>query len=504
MRTTFRLGSLLAVALAVAPGCNGGDDTLDCVPMCPGGFHCTVNGCEADDPNKIVDLAAPAQPDMAGQCSMICAGATPHCNANRLCVACLMDSHCATGQICKTSGPSSICVPGCVDDSRCVAGQKCCDGGCIDVSKDPRNCGACGKACGSQNSTATCAAGACVPGKCNTGWGDCNNDPVDGCETSLRADPKNCTACGMVCDIKNAVPGCSGSDMPPCYIAACKYGFDDCNAEAKDGCETSVLSDVNNCGACAMRCVAPPNAKNTCVNAACVLTSCNAGFADCDSKPANGCEVTVATDVNNCGACGNKCGQGLACINGSCTCNNCVIPGSKTKCVNFVCTFDGCLPGYTNCDNNVQNGCEVQTDSDPKNCGACGNVCPMNTPSCANGQCVIGLDFGPVHSFTGLMGTHYITQGGCGVNNQQNIDDNAKYFCTKFYGEPLKMTCVPVMGSYKADRLVNCGDAKLHKNGGCTGNGNNIPNTMCDGGPCKIGNWAECTSGIAGMICHCT
>ena len=340
----------------------------------------------------MVDIATPAQPDMAGACSMICAGATPHCNANRLCVACLMDSHCPMGQICKTTGPSSICVPGCVDDSRCGAGQKCCDGGCIDVAKDPRNCGACGKACGSQNSSATCAGGVCMPGQCHPGWGDCNNDPMDGCETNLRSDAANCTACGMKCDLKNAIVGCSDADMPPCYIKACNFGWDDCNADPKDGCETSVLSDVRNCGGCGgqFSCVAPPNAQAQCVNAACQLKQCNPGFTDCDGNAKNGCEVNTGIDVNNCGGCGQKCAQGLVCINSACTCPMCNIPNAKTKCVNNQCTFDSCSPGFADCDGTTavgSNGCEVNIAIDSKNCAGCGNVCPMQNPHCNMAVC---------------------------------------------------------------------------------------------------------------------
>ena len=230
-----------------------------------------------------------------------------------------------------------------------------------------------------------------------------------------------------------------------------------------------------------------PNAVATCKAGACAISMCNGGFADCDMKVVNGCEVTLATDVNNCGTCGIACQPGK---------------NQAATCAAGKCGLGACLQGFADCNANLNDGCEATVASDPKNCGACGVVCPMNKASCSNGVCVVGLDFGPTHSFTGLSGTHYITQGGCGVNNSQNIDDNATYFCLHFYGQPLGMNCTPVSG-YKVDRLVNCVDVKLHKNGGCTGNGNNIMNTTCDAGPCKIGNWNECTSGIANIVCHC-
>jgi hypothetical protein len=212
-------------------------------------------------------------------------------------------------------------------------------------------------------------------------------DPKDGCETSLRADPKNCTACGMVCSIPNAISGCSDSMMPACYIAACRFGFDDCDGKDANGCETDVTADSKNCGACGMACVARANATVKCINAGCALTACNPGFSDCDANPINGCEVTTATDVRNCGACGNACPNGQVCKNGGCTCGNCNIPNAKTKCVNNMCAFDGCAVGFADCNNNLNDGCEVNITSDSNNCGQCGMVCPNNAKVCVASVC---------------------------------------------------------------------------------------------------------------------
>jgi Cys-rich repeat protein len=481
--------------------------TLVCDPACAPGFACTATGCVAGDGGSAGrDLSSMSSSDGGGGCG--CSGTTPYCNADKVCVVCTQDAHCPAGQICKTVGNVSACVPGCKDDARCAGAgspdggagmMKCCSGFCIDVGRDPQNCGACGTACGVSHSSATCTAGACVPGKCAPGWGDCNMDPKDGCETNLHVDAKNCGACGTACAFPNAVAACADA----CYLAACNFGFDDCNGDAKDGCETSVVSDVKNCGACGMACPAVANAVVGCLNAMCGLTSCKVGFADCDGNPKNGCEVAIGNDRNNCGKCGSACGQGQVCINGGCTCANCNIANATTKCVNNMCVFDQCVQGFADCDNNVNNGCEVDITGDAKNCGACGNVCPMGMPSCNMGKCVAGFDFGPSHSFTGLTSTHYITQGCCSVGCNSPIDVDAQYFCKHFYGDPMGLTCVPVKG-YIPGKTPGCSDAKMHKNGGCTGNGNNIPNTQCEGGPCKIGNWNECTSGITNLVCHCT
>jgi hypothetical protein len=254
---------------------------------------------------------------------------------------------------------------------------------CIDPTTDARNCGGCGMACAAMHASASCTAGQCAQGKCDPGWGDCNKDPKDGCEANLHADPNNCTACGAACNIKNAYVGCADG----CYATACLWGFDDCNNNMMDGCEASVLSDKNNCGGCGKLCNALPNATASCVTGTCQIGTCNLGFADCDGLAMNGCEVKTSTDALNCGACKNACPQGNICVQGGCTCPMCNIPGASAKCVNNMCVFDHCNPGFADCNNNTGDGCEVRTDSDSKNCGACNNVCPMNMMVCVNSMC---------------------------------------------------------------------------------------------------------------------
>ena len=60
------------------------------------------------------------------------------------------------------------------------------------------------------------------------------------------------------------------------------------------------------------------NATSICTAGACSLT-CNTGFGNCDGMVANGCEVNLGTDRNNCGACGNVCPGMMVCSSSACT-----------------------------------------------------------------------------------------------------------------------------------------------------------------------------------------
>jgi hypothetical protein len=66
-----------------------------------------------------------------------------------------------------------------------------------------------------------------------------------------------------------------------------------------------------------MTCPARANAAPVCAASACNFV-CNAGFRDCNGMAGDGCEANTASDNNNCGACGNRCGSGTTCLAGMC------------------------------------------------------------------------------------------------------------------------------------------------------------------------------------------
>ncbi|HEY3358551.1 MAG TPA: choice-of-anchor D domain-containing protein [Polyangia bacterium] len=255
-------------------------------------------------------------------------------------------------------GTIAGCKPGDVD-----AGVP--DGG-ADPQTDPLNCGTCGNVCAVTHGTPACVGGHCAVASCDQHYGDCNNTADDGCETNLLVTKDHCGTCATACVDQHGTNPCQSGACKP----SCDNGYDDCDGNPANGCETRTTLDVNNCGLCGTRCV-NPNGTTACSGGLCV-PSCSFGAANCDGNPINGCEVNTQVDVNNCGGCGQKC----------------VNPAGSVSCAGGVCQA-GCDPGYANCDGNPTNGCETNVLTDRLHCGSCTVACTNagGTTDCQAGVC---------------------------------------------------------------------------------------------------------------------
>ncbi len=429
-------------------------DNKSCVPGCSAQKGCPDGG-GACDPNTKMCVRCASDGDCKTQMD-------PRCDTGSgTCVPCLpTNDNCPQGFFCEQTNGAFSCKQGCEKDQDCVANsdggmqrlaccnhvctdafvdgkncggcgtdcgkESCCLGICSDTTSDLGNCGACGNACFGQNASWTCAMSKCAITGCNMGFADCNKMAADGCEASLKTDPKNCMSCGMTCSVPNAMAACMGG---ACSVGMCNMGFGDCNNNAMDGCETNTGGDPNNCGACGKPCNLA-NATPACVAGSCAIAMCKNGFSDCDNNPATGCETATASDPKNCGGCNINCGNvpnGVAgcsnsmCVIQSCTApfkdcnmmggdgceanttndvNNCGNCGTKctaganvtgTACSNSACTITACAGGFGNCNGTFADGCEANFNNDKNNCSKCGMVCPVNAPNCVNGACVGGV-----------------------------------------------------------------------------------------------------------------
>ena len=192
---------------------------------------------------------------------------------------------------------------------------------------------------------------------CNSGYADCNANAgsSDGCETNLNS----VNTCGTSC---NNVVKCSSNNgtNPYCDNGVCRLtcnsGYADCNANAgsSDGCETN-LNSVNTCGTSCnnvVKCSSNNGTNPYCDNGVCRLT-CNSGYGDCNAYSgfSDGCETNLLSSVDNCGACGRSCKNEAICSNKACTCENgvCVPYNPCASPEGAACNIDNnpCCEGFS-------------------------------------------------------------------------------------------------------------------------------------------------------------
>ena len=421
-----------------APGADAGpgggaemcvDTTTDirncgaCANACPFGQFCVRGSCQTmcgagftNCSNVCRDLANDRE--NCGACGTVCP-AGQLCSMGACLVSCgaglancsnvcrdLMTDRANCGTCGTTCAEGQVCAAG-VCRISCGAGLTECTGMCRDLQTDRINCGACGTACADgqicnagvcrvscmtgstdcagvcrdlQSDLANCGAcgtacGAgevCTMGACRT---SCMTGQVlcAGLCTSTQFDPTNCGTCGTRCGpYANAMATCTAGSC----VQVCAAGFDDCNTDRADGCERNLNADLTHCGRCGNACPPRANATINCAAGVCGFT-CEANFADCDGNPNNGCEVDLRTTVGNCGRCGNACS----------------VANGTAACVAGACAVASCTAPFRDCDMRPTNGCENDTRI---TCGGCDLGCRDRT---------VGGTGGAPYDATGQRGT---------------------------------------------------------------------------------------------------
>ncbi len=336
-----------------APGTDLGGDDIPALDVPPG-----KDVPAADVPGDAPPSDVPVTPVDA-----------PGCGAG---MSCPIGTACCAGRCLDLQSDAAHCG---ACGTACSAGQACCAGACTATATSPQHCGACGTVCDAPNATPACAAGRCALGACAMGYGDCDNDPANGCETDTRTDPAHCGTCGTACTAgTNARAACVNGACQ----TTCASGFGDCDTNPANGCEANLVASPAHCGACGTACPSFTNAATVCSQGACGFT-CRTGFGDCDGDSSNGCEVNTATNPAHCGGCGTVCSR----------------PNSVGACTAGACSYT-CAAGFGDCDNDPTNGCERSLAADNTHCGMCGRACAAGT-FCSGGtcqsQCAAGTTF---------------------------------------------------------------------------------------------------------------
>ena len=196
--------------------------------------------------------------------------------------------------------------------------------------------------------------------------GPCTDGVLNNDETDVDCGGA-CGPCDTGKDCKLGKDCQSGS----CTNRACDAPS--CSDAIKNGKETDVDCGGGTCPGCdnGKPCTDGTDCKSmTCKNATCAPSPCSNGVKD-------GMETDVDCGGPTCAKCkdGQMCSDGTDCVGAICN--------------NAVCKSPiNCMAGTANCDGNAANGCEVNTNTDAKNCGGCGKACANNAPNCVGGKCI--------------------------------------------------------------------------------------------------------------------
>ncbi len=142
-----------------------------------------------------------------------------------------------------------------------------------------------------------------------------------------------------------------------------------CNVEGETRCvgldDPSFGCSRRSCIPCSL-----PKATAICSPASgeCVVGACHGTWDDCDGINSNGCEVNTADDVENCGRCGDRCPP---------------VAHAEAACGSTSCYVRLCDDGYKNCNDDFEDGCEIDIRTDREHCGDCESAC--------DGDCVDGV-----------------------------------------------------------------------------------------------------------------
>jgi hypothetical protein len=245
---------------------------------CVSGQECSAQGkcvCDATScPNGCCngDTCVPYAMEDATKCGV----------GGAACAACAANQACNAAGACTCTAAS--CPNGCCSGDTCV----------LTASQSTTMCGSGGNACGACAGGQACSAGACSCGGTSC-TGCCN---AGSCEAYAGQSATSCGTSGAACSacsITNANPACTSG---ACTLSSCKTGFGNCDSNAANGCETNLNTSSTYCGACGAGHACPTG--GSCTNGVC---ACPGGQTNCSGT----CTNTQASDAANCGSCGHGC-----------------------------------------------------------------------------------------------------------------------------------------------------------------------------------------------------
>jgi hypothetical protein len=360
--------------------CSEENGTAECVLgecriSCKSGFaNCNddarSDGCETDTRSSVNDCGGCGEEDPKYICKPMEEGWSPYCldkecgsiNCEEIAPgygACRGDRRCdvplntvtncgVCGQICVVTGGTPTCTNKRCEIGACDEQRRDCDlvymNGCeVDVTTDKRHCGGCTTADESPGTGQDCTAleanealhilatsceGFCKITSCDQGFGDCDGDPMNGCEVNFATDDKHCGACTASDAQPGAGENCDslwshadGSCVEgACVFEGCDTSFEDCSGD--ESCETDLRLPTS-CGACGVECGGDQTRTSgtpSCTESGQCQVSCEAGYCNDATDPERPCTKRIGVGVENCEVCGESCQGSLPFCDGALGC----------------------------------------------------------------------------------------------------------------------------------------------------------------------------------------
>ena len=453
------------------------------------------------------------------------------------------------GRACALPNAVAGCIDGRCAIANCNAGFIDCDGdpanGCeAQPQTDPANCGGCGQNClPAPHALPACVAGDCRLGDCHPGWADCNGDPADGCEIDTVFDPAHCGGCDSACDLPHAEH--AYCELSSCLVGDCQTWAEDVESEHPypvytqqewliehpgaagiqlhfaafhledsydflelyDSDGALVASYTGDMGAFLTEEV-PGDSVRLVLDSdysvtefgfsidwsrSCDAAGCAAGFSDCDGRDSNGCEAELDSDAAHCGACGHSCVG--------------IYPNATGVCVTGVCDMGDCRSGFFDCNQQIDDGCEIDGRLDEANCGGCGVICQLDHASaeCLNGDCLLdtcdaGFADCNADAADGCEAELANDPAHCGGCDQACLYPHAEGLCND--GVCSMGECQDGFGDCNRDADDGCEVDLMHAMEHCGGCGQvcDRPHASgdCQSGSCMIAacdtGWADCNA----------
>ncbi|MDY0000802.1 MAG: MopE-related protein [Polyangia bacterium] len=433
-------------------------------------------------------------------------------------------------------------------DNNCVGGI---DEG-FNLLSDINHCGSCNHQCTNAHGSTSCVSGVCTP-VCDSGWGNCDGDPSNGCETDLSL-VGNCGTCSSdsqcptgffcssvtsLCSLKLANgDDCSRKEMCQsnfcvdgvCCESACGGTCESCAITGSEGSCTAIgagLDPDDECGSTAQATCGQNgfcSGTRTCAfwptGTVCLAQFCSGqtvnyndtcdGLGACQEGGTGDCHPYVCGTT----ACRTTCSDNAHCVAGYyCSGGACVMkkPNGGT-CLNPAeCQNSNCVEGYC-CDTPCSGAC--RSCALPATLGTCTNITAGTDPRDECGLCrTCNGSAACVNAASGTDPKSECTltpQSGCLNDGECNGTGGCRLWapgtecaaqvCTGFT-KYLQDTCNG-LGTCSDGGTVNCSPylcdgAGLDCRTSCTLNTHCITGSYCDGGVCfgKKADGQACSDG---------